>query len=283
MTVTLNDQPNNVVVDGDVVTVAVSGVGAQGAQGIQGIQGVKGDKGDTGASGVIAVTAPITNSGTSTSATIGVSAGTTSDAGVVQLTDSTTSTSTTTAATANSVKLAVDRFEDYLNFSSTAIDVFTRSITITNVTNASGTMRITFFTATQNMTVSQITIVSGGTASSGLTLARFGLYDETTLLAQTASDTTLFNSASTAYTRSFDTAGGFPATYNLVAGTRYGVGMIVVGTTPGTVVGITQLGGIANSFVALSPRLNAQATGQTDLPASPPAGNSVFIPWARIS
>lgn len=55
--------------------------GAQGDQGIQGIQGVKGDTGSTGAtgatgaqgpSGVIAVTSPLTNSGTSTSASLGI-------------------------------------------------------------------------------------------------------------------------------------------------------------------------------------------------------------------
>ena len=41
----------------------------------QGIQGAKGDQGDQGLSGVISVTAPITNSGTSTSANIGINAG----------------------------------------------------------------------------------------------------------------------------------------------------------------------------------------------------------------
>ena len=41
-------------------------------QGEQGIQGVKGDTGAQGSSGVISVTAPITNSGTSTAAIIGL-------------------------------------------------------------------------------------------------------------------------------------------------------------------------------------------------------------------
>ena len=57
------------------LTGATGATGATGPQGIQGIQGVKGDTGATGAtgsSGVIAVTAPITNSGTSTSANIGI-------------------------------------------------------------------------------------------------------------------------------------------------------------------------------------------------------------------
>lgn len=46
--------------------------GATGAQGIQGIQGIQGTQGVQGASGVVAVTAPITNSGTSSAATIGI-------------------------------------------------------------------------------------------------------------------------------------------------------------------------------------------------------------------
>jgi hypothetical protein len=52
--------------------------GPQGPQGIQGVKGDKGDKGDTGdtgpqgLSGVVLVTAPITNTGTSTSAVIGI-------------------------------------------------------------------------------------------------------------------------------------------------------------------------------------------------------------------
>jgi hypothetical protein len=59
-------------------TGATGATGATGPQGEQGIQGVKGDKGDTGdtgpqgSSGVVSVTAPITNSGTSTAANIGI-------------------------------------------------------------------------------------------------------------------------------------------------------------------------------------------------------------------
>ena len=63
------------------------------------------DQGDITA---VNVTAPITGGGTSGAVTIGVDAGTTSAAGVVQLTDSTSSTSTTTAATPNAVKSAYD-------------------------------------------------------------------------------------------------------------------------------------------------------------------------------
>jgi hypothetical protein len=61
---------------GDTGEVGPTGpTGPQGATGATGAKGDKGDTGDTGPqgpSGVIAVTAPITNSGTSTSATIGI-------------------------------------------------------------------------------------------------------------------------------------------------------------------------------------------------------------------
>ena len=124
----------------------VGNTGAQGPKGDTGATGATGAKGDTGAtgatgsSGVVSVTAPITNTGTSSAAIIGidqtgivqtsrtisttsplagggalssnltlsVGAGTTSTAGVLQLTDSTSSTSTTTAATPNAVKTAYD-------------------------------------------------------------------------------------------------------------------------------------------------------------------------------
>ena len=81
-TVTVMD---NTVTSVDVVEVGI--VGPQGVQGVQGVQGetgatgptgaqgptgAKGDTGATGSSGVVNVTPPITNSGTSTSAQIGI-------------------------------------------------------------------------------------------------------------------------------------------------------------------------------------------------------------------
>jgi hypothetical protein len=100
--IVIQPQVTTLTVTEDLNQVVVSSVGVQGPAGATGATGA------TGPSGVIAVTAPITNSGTSTSATIGVDAGSTSTAGVLQLTDSTSSTSTTTAATPNAVKSAYD-------------------------------------------------------------------------------------------------------------------------------------------------------------------------------
>lgn len=113
--IVIQPQVTELTVTEQVNQVTVASVGVQGAKGDTGTQGPKGDTGDQGPSGVIAVTAPITNSGTSTSANIGVSAGSTSTAGVLQLTDSISSTSTTTAATPNSVKTISDMFISDLN------------------------------------------------------------------------------------------------------------------------------------------------------------------------
>jgi hypothetical protein len=91
-------------------------------------------------------------------------------------------------------------------------------------------------------------------------------FDETTatLVARTASDTTLFAATNTAYTRSLATAGGYPSTYTLVAGTRYGAAVIAVGTTAPNFAGrviVTAVGG-------LTPRMAGSLSSQSDLVAS---------------
>ena len=116
------------------------------------------------------------------------------------------------------------------------------------------------------------------------TLCRMGLYTYTdagtaTLVARTASDTTLFAATNTVYTRSLDTTGGYPATYTLTAGVRYGAGYIGVGTTQPQVTGRN-----VNSVTAgLSPRLSGSSGTVSDLPTSfVPAINSQ-APFVRLS
>ena len=162
--------------------------GDTGATGAQGIQGVKGDtgatgatgaKGDTGAqgpSGVIAVTAPITNSGTSTSANIGVSAGSTSTAGVLQLEDSTSSTSTTTAATPNAVKSAFDfTNSQVLPFLSGYYYRGTSTTAANSTVAANSTFYFPFFVPTTT-TFDRIAIRTGS-AFSGTSSVRLGIYN----------------------------------------------------------------------------------------------------------
>lgn len=172
--------------------------------------------------------------------------------------------------------------------STAALDVPLRGgMAVAQVTVASGTAIFHFFTPLTTITVSQITMGCHSAAASGLTLARMGLYtfDESvaTLVARTASDTTLFTATRTLYTRSLDTAGGYPATYTLQAGVRYGVAVIAVGTTGPSLSGIGSLAEITG----LAPRVAASRASQTDLPAS--VSNAAFglgatlYPWARLS
>jgi hypothetical protein len=142
-----------------------------------------------------------------------------------------------------------------------------------------------FFTPATNMTISQISYAVAATVSAGLTLSRFGLYtfDGTTatLVARTNSTaTTTFNTANTVYPRSFDTTGGYPATYDLVAGNRYAIAVIGVGTTPGNIVGLTG----TTTVMALTPRLNGSLASQTDLPTSTSSfGSPTVLYWGRVS
>jgi hypothetical protein len=242
---------------------------------VLGAQGAQGPTGATGSSGVIAVTSPITNSGSSTSATIGIN----------QALISVAQSQVTGLTTDLAAKVSTANLQKAINASSTAVETFPRYFITTN-TIVSGTVYLAYFTPTIDLTVSQITM-GAGLASATLTLARMGLYtvdssDVATLVAQTASDTTLFLSNQTNYTRSFSTAGGFPATYSLVAGSRYAVGVIVVGTTMGSLLGV---GGSNNgSAYLVAPRVTSSRAGQTDLTTTNASHGAVSqLYWARLS
>lgn len=167
--------------------------------------------------------------------------------------------------------------------------------TIGNGSITSGQLVLVFFTAPYNMTCTRLTFVTGGTATASLSLCRFALFtvNETvtdsvtattpvvTMVARTASDTTIGNAQQTIYTRTFNTTGGYPASYDLVAGTRYAAGIIIVGTTGGT----WQAGTVTTgAFMRLPPMVAGIITGLTDAPTaatSVSAGN--FMLYGRIS
>jgi hypothetical protein len=176
---------------------------------------------------------------------------------------------------------ALNRF---LNFPASGIDIYPRGeLSNTTTPQTAGNPFYTFFTPAVTVSVSTITMTVAANVGSGLTLARMGLYtfDETTatLVARTANDTTLFTTATTAYTRSFDTTGGYPASYTLVAGSRYGVAAFFAGTTlPGLIA--KQINFSAGN---LSPRIAAASTSASDLPTSTTVGNSNTVIWARLT
>ena len=173
-----------------------------------------------------------------------------------------------------------------LGQASGVIDTIPRVTASGAVTASAGQALLSFFKPTATVTVSQITMATaGGAVAAGLTLARMGIYTYTeggtaTLVARTASDTTLFAATNTAYTRSLDTTGGYPDTYTLNAGTRYGVGYICVGTTQPQLVGRAIFAGVGG----LSPRLSTgTSTGLSDLPTSFTPGTNGQAPFARLS
>ena len=150
-----------------------------------------------------------------------------------------------------------------------------------------GAIFFTYFTPLKNITVSEITMRTVAPAGSGITLARMGLYTiatngDSTLVARTANDTTLFTSTNTTYTRSFDTTGGYPATYSLVAGTRYASAVIITGTSTANLVSSFSIGAVS----ALPPRISGARTSQTDLTTTNTADdivNAAAAMWARLT
>ena len=119
--------------------------------------------------------------------------------------------------------------------------------TIGNAAAFSGSLMLAFFTAPYSFTATTLTFITGGTATASLSLCWFALFtvNETivdsvtgtspiiTLVARTANDTTIGNVSQTIYSRAFATD-GYPASYSIVAGTRYAAGVLVVGSTAGT-------------------------------------------------
>jgi phage tail sheath gpL-like len=103
-----------------------------------------------------------------------------------------------------------------------------------------------------------------------------------TLVARTATDTTLFGTTNTLYTRTLDTTGGYPANYTLQAGTRYALGVIVLASTPGNVQ--MAYNSVPATLSTLSPRLTGAVAAQSDLPVTISSMSSSTISvWGRFS
>jgi hypothetical protein len=283
-TVTIDDGRDIVTVSPVTQSVAVSSVGAQGATGATGATGPAGPAGTAGASGVVSVNAPITNSGTSGSANLSITAASTSAAGVAQLTDSPNSTSTTTAATPNAVLQSMKNYQNAAYNSTARIGNIANWGVTGGLSNTSGVIYHSRHIAERNFTVSNISFITSTTASSGLTVARFGIYTRSgttfTLVARTASDTTIFNTTNTRFTRALDTTGGYPATYDFVAGNEYWVSVIQVGTTPGNVLGTGSTSTAINNAFGV---FVYQDAGEADLAATSTGSTGTLRIYSEVS
>jgi hypothetical protein len=178
----------------------------------------------------------------------------------------------------------------------TAIDWLPRGHgTVGNAVVASGNLVLTFFTSPYSFTATTLTFATGNAATSGLSLCRFGLFTvaetitdnitlstpSVTLVARTASDTTIGNVTNTLFSRTFNTTGGYPASYDIVAGTRYAAGLIIVGTTVGNWQAATLNMG---ALMRLPPMVAGAVGGLSDVPDSPlSVATGSFLLYGRLS
>lgn len=259
-------------------------IGPTGPQGDIGPTGPQGDLGPTGPQGPIGPT--------------GADSFVTGPQGPIGNTGPTGATGIVTAnspvlydAETKTVSFDLDNFNlvDYLagakNQTRSVVDVYPRTGNA-NATASSGTAYLTFFTPLWDATIGSLSIVSANTAASGTTLARIGLYtfDGTTatLVARTASDTTILSTTNTVFTRTLSTVDGYPATYTLQAGSRYALGFIFTGTTPGTIY--TAFSALPAAIGSLTPRVTGAIPLQTDLPATSTSFTATTVgPWGRLS
>ena len=191
-------------------------------------------------------------------------------------------------------QMTISKFQPHFDTNPSFVENFTPSMSASAANHQLNNMLISFFTPLVSMTVSQVTMYSFDVAAAGLTFFRVGLYTFTStdfalgggtlaLVARTANDTSWFASTYTGYTRSFSTAGGYPASYNLVAGTRYGIGSCMQATTAARLV--TKNFGAAVGIGNLYPKVAGQVVGALDLPTA--GTNTVAITtlciYARLS
>lgn len=185
-------------------------------------------------------------------------------------------------------KVALEQVE-VGNLLASGEEVFPRSlVNQTSVaSHASGQVSLVYFTARKTETITQLKMITGGTAAAATpTLCKMGVYSvaangDLTLAASTASDTSLFAATNTVYTKAL--SGG---NLSKVKGQRYAFAYIVVtaGAMP-TWHGNSSLGNAPAAEMGAAPRLTGVRTGQTDLPASIASGDIVENtrrPWGVL-
>lgn len=135
----------------------------------------------------------------------------------------------------------------------------------------SGTVYFTVFKSPKSFTPASIKM-GNGTAATAVTLAKMGLYSinplslEMTLIASTANDTTIFNTANVANQRNF------VAAPSLLSGSWYATALIVVGTGTMPAIMGPPASAYTSIFTQVAPRLCGSRSGQTDFPATITAG-----------
>ena len=152
-----------------------------------------------------------------------------------------------------------------------------------SITLASGTMLFAYLTPPAAMSATGLWVVAGSTAAATITIGKLGLYSvaangNLTLVQGSTNDTALLGTIGAAYNKTITAAA-------LVAGSRYAIGVLTVGTTAGTVRGASGVTSSANPGGSW-PRMAAALAAQADLPASVTAGSLTATGntmWAGVS
>ena len=266
-------------------------VGPTGPTGATGVTGATGPTG-AGATGPTGATGSAGTPGGPTGPTGPTGAGATGPTGPIALVQQNGTPSETNVLWIDTDEPSLSTvsqasFRGYEHQSTTSLDIPSR--TDINATTAISTniTYFSFFTATEALTVSNISFSSGSSPASGVTLVRFGLYtfDGTTatLVARTNNDSSRFTVANTLYTGALDSTGGFPTSYNLVAGTRYAVAVVVVASTTPQLAAVS-FGAASTAIMALSPRVVGFASATSDLPATRNAFSGItHAYWSRLT
>lgn len=135
---------------------------------------------------------------------------------------------------------------------------------------SSGTMLLTYKKAVKTETVTKLEMASTTAAGATPTLIRLAVYEvddvtqDLTLVASTASDTSVFSSANTSYEVPLESS------WSKVAGTTYAYAVLVVtASTLPTLVGQAHATSAAiQNILSYSPKVNGSVTSITDLPST---------------
>ena len=178
-------------------------------------------------------------------------------------------------------------FRGFEHNSATSLDIPSRTEINASTAFTTNITYFSFFTPTEALTVSNISFASGATPASGVTLVRFGLYtfDGTTatLVARTNNDSSRFTVANTVYTGALDSTGGYPTSYNLVAGNRYAVAIVIVASTTPQLAAVN-FGSGSTAIMSLSPRVVGFANATSDLPATRNSFSGItHAYWSRLT
>lgn len=182
-----------------------------------------------------------------------------------------------------------DWYRASLHNSTTTLDVPNRELVNGTTSLSTNITYFSFFTPTEDMTVSNISFSSGSTVASGVTLCRFGLYTfnegttTATLVARTNNDASRFTVGNTIYTGALDSTGGYPTSYTLTAGNRYAVAVVIVASSNPTLASVAG-GSASTAILAASPRMAGFASATSDLPTTRTSFSGITHRyWSRLS